>query len=146
MFTFSFSSAFAATDAELAAQNEAMTYAENAMAAAASAQKALGNYSTAALDYATSETAITGRLLASDLINKVGDLTVDSNMTAFKNEFGTWAGIKNETLAYVGVDPAFNYAKPSYAAKFQANALAKDFEGKVAEAVALVEAVDQAVF
>ena len=52
MFTFSFSSAFAATDAELAAQNEAMTYAENAMAAAASAQKALGNYSTAALDYA----------------------------------------------------------------------------------------------
>ena len=146
MFTFSFSSAFAATDAELAAQNEAMTYAENAMAAAASAQKALGNYSTAALDYATSETAITGRLLASDLINKVGDLTVDSNMTAFKNEFGTWAGIKNETLAYVGVDPAFNYAKPSYAAKFQANALAKDFEGKVAEAVALVEAVDTSVY
>ena len=98
MFTFSFGSAFAATDAELAAQNEAMTYAENAMAAAASAQKALGNYSTAALDYATSETAITGRLLASDLINKVGDLTIASNMTAFKNEFGTWAGIKNETL------------------------------------------------
>ena len=110
MFTFSFGSAFAATDAELAAQTEAMTYAENAMAAAASAQKALGNYSTAALDYATSETAITGRLLASDLINKVGDLTVDSNMVAFKNEFGTWAGIKNEAVTYVGKDPALDYA------------------------------------
>ena len=93
MFTFSFGSAFAATDAELAAQTEAMTYAENAMTAAASAQKALGNYSTAALDYATSATAVTGRLLASDLINKVGDLTVTENMTKFKDEFGTWAGI-----------------------------------------------------
>ena len=146
MFTFSFGSAFAATDAELAAQTEAMTYAENAMAAAASAQKALGNYSTAALDYATSATAVTGRLLASDLINKVDDLTVDANMATFKNEFGIWAGIKTGETTYVGKDSALAYAGEHYADKFQENARAKDFEGKVAEATALVEAVDTSVY
>ena len=145
MFTFSFGSAFAATDAELAAQTEAMTYAENAMTAAASAQKALGNYSTAALDYATSATAVTGRLLASDLINKVGDLTVTENMTKFKDEFGTWAGIKSASTTIIGTTDVA-YAGEKYADKFQENARAKDFEGKVAEATALVEAVDTSVY
>ena len=146
MFTFSFGSAFAATDAELAAQAEAMTYAENAMTAAASAQKALGNYSASALDYAATTTAVTGRLLASDLISKIGDLTVSANMDTFKADFGIWAGIKTGTPTHVGQDTDLGYAKDSYATVFAENAKAKDFEGKVAEATALVEAVDTSIY
>ncbi len=149
VFTYSFSAvgtAFAATDAELAAQSEAMSYAENAMAAAASVQKAASNYSQAALDYATTETAVTGRLLASDLIAKIGDITTSDGMNKFKDEFGTWAGIKsNVTTTIIGTDDVA-YAKNTYAAVFADNAKAKDFEGKVSEATALVGAIDTSVY
>ena len=146
MFTFSFSSAFAATTENL---TTADAFVKSAVNVAEGQARLNSDLSKAAQDYAAAEASKVAQLILSYLVDQNGyDIDTTAGMDAFKAEFTKWAlgtATAQDPLEKIGTgDLAF--AKASYAAYFNEVALKTDYEAKVAEAVAQVKAIDTTVF
>ena len=144
MFTFSFSSAFAATTENL---TTADAFVKSAVNVAEGQARLNSDLSKAAQDYAAAEASKVAQMILSYLVDQPDyDIDTTAGMDAFKAEFTKWA-LGNDTPSTIGKkDGALKFAKTSYAAYFNEVAQKTDYEAKVAEAVAQVKAIDTAVF
>lgn len=142
MFTFSFSSAFAATTENL---TTADAFVKSAVNVAEGQARLNSDLSKAAQDYAAAEASKVAQMILSYLVDQPGyDIDTTAGMDAFKAEFTKWA-LGKETPSVIG-QGALDFAKTSYAVYFNEVAKKTDYEAKVAEAVAQVKAIDTTVF
>ena len=146
MFTFSFSSAFAATTENL---TTADAFVKSAVNVAEGQARLNSDLSKAAQDYAAAEASKVAQLILSYLVDQNGyDIDTTAGMDAFKAEFTKWAlgtATVQDPLEKIGTgDLAF--AMSSYADYFSSVATKTDYEAKVAEAVDQIKAIDTTVF
>ena len=140
MFTFSFSSAFAATTENL---TTADAFVKSAVNVAEGQARLNSDLSKAAQDYAAAEASKVAQMILSYLVDQPDyDIDTTAGMDAFKAEFTKWA-LGNDTPSTIGKkDGALEFAKTSYAAYFNEVAQKTDYEAKVAEAVDQIKAID----
>ena len=146
MFTFSFSSAFAATTENL---TTADAFVKSAVNVAEGQARLNSDLSKAAQDYAAAEASKVAQLILSYLVDQNGyDIDTTAGMDAFKAEFTKWAlgtATTQDPLEKIGTG-YLAFAMDSYADYFNSVAIKTDYEAKVAEAVAQVKAIDTTVF